>query len=172
MMEGCVILGIRNACKALIVHDNKILLNKNQNSIDDMCYGLQNGAIYYDFPGGGQNQYETLEEAVVRECIEESGYTVSVEKLVAVYEEISINEKLRKAYEEYAHKVHFVFVCKLTDTPLKPLAEGEDLDMLQSEWIELENVKNMPLYPLTLRDKLPQLLTTDIPMYLGAERIE
>ena len=164
-------MSIRNACRALIIHGNKILLNKNQNSTGDMCYGLSNGVIYYDLPGGGQNQYETLKEAVVRECIEESGYTVSVEKFVAICEEISINRNFRIAYEQYAHKIHFIFRCKLIDTPMKALAE-KDMDMLQSEWIELEDINTIPLYPLIIKRNLKQLLETDVPLYLGTEKIK
>ena len=164
-------MGIRNACRAIILHDNKVLLNKNQNSIGDMCYGLPNGAIYYDLPGGGQHQYETLEDAVVRECIEESGYTVSVEKLVAVAEEITLNEAFRAAFEQYAHKVHFIFRCKLTDAPVKALAE-KDLDMLQSEWIDLADLDGIPLYPLTIKNNLRSMFTTDVPLYLGTEIVE
>ena len=81
-------MGIRNAARAIIVNDGKILLNKNQNSLGDMCFGISKGAVYYDLPGGGQNQYETLEEAVIRECLEETGYITAVERLAAVYEEI------------------------------------------------------------------------------------
>ena len=136
-----------------------------------MCYGIPNNAIYYDLPGGGQNQYETLENAVIRECIEESGYTVSIEKLVAIYEEISLNEKFRIAYEQYAHKVHFIFRCKLIDIPMKELVE-KDLDMLQSEWVELESINNIPLYPLMIKRNLRQLLTTDVPLYLGTGMIK
>ena len=68
-------MGIRNAAKAVIIDNGKILVNKNMNSLGDMCYGLPNGAVYYDLPGGGQNKYETLEEAVIRECLEDSGYS-------------------------------------------------------------------------------------------------
>lgn len=52
-------MGIRNAARALIVENNKILVNKNQSSMGDCCPYRPNGMIYYDLPGGGQNQYET-----------------------------------------------------------------------------------------------------------------
>ena len=38
-------MGIRNAAKAIIIDNGRILINKNQNSLGDMCYGLPNGAI-------------------------------------------------------------------------------------------------------------------------------
>lgn len=66
-------MGIRNSVKALIVKDNKILLNKCQNStgysFGDICIN----DIYFDLPGGGQNKFETIIEAVKRECLEETG---------------------------------------------------------------------------------------------------
>ena len=163
-------MGIRNAAKALIINDGKILINKNQNSVGDMCYGLPNGAIYYDLPGGGQNQYETLEEAVKRECLEESGYTVAVDRLAAIYEEISLHEKFRIKYEQYAHKVHFLFICHLTNEPIKLLAE-KDLDMLESLWVDIAEMKNIPLYPQIINANLERILKSENVLYLGSERV-
>jgi len=130
-------MGIRNAAKAIIIDNGRMLINKNRNSLGDMCYGLPNGAIYYDLPGGGQNQYETLEEAVKRECLEESGYTVVVDRLAAIYEEISIDERFRAEYERYAYKVHFIFICSLTNKFIQPQLAEKDLDMLESVWIDV-----------------------------------
>jgi len=163
-------MGIRNAAKAIIVDNGKMLVNKNQNTLGDMCYGLPNGAVYYDLPGGGQNQYETLEEAVKRECLEESGYTVIVDRLAAIYEEISMNEKFRAEYEEYAHKVHFVFLCHLADEPMRPLAE-KDLDMLESVWVNIDDVGKLPLYPLIINARLMSIVESDSILYLGSERV-
>ncbi|HMM31654.1 MAG TPA: NUDIX domain-containing protein [Clostridia bacterium] len=163
-------MGIRNAAKALLLHEGKILVNKNRNTLGAMCYGLENGAIYYDLPGGGQNQYETLEEAVRRECLEEAGYTVHVERLGAIYEEISINAELRTHYEMYAHKVYFLFVCHLEDVPRKAVTEL-DLDMLCSEWVDVEEVKNLPIYPEVLRTELNEILGAKMPLFLGSRRI-
>ena len=163
-------MGIRNAAKAIIIDNGKMLVNKNQNTLGDMCYGLPNGAVYYDLPGGGQNQYETLEEAVKRECLEETGYTVIVDKLAAIYEEISMNGRLRAEYEEYAHKVHFIFLCHLTDEPIRPLAE-KDLDMLESIWVNIDGMCNIPLYPQIINARLTSIVEADSIIYLGSERV-
>ena len=163
-------MGIRNAAKAIIVDNGKMLVNKNQNTLGDMCYGLPNGAVYYDLPGGGQNQYETLEEAVKRECLEESGYTIIVDRLAAIYKEISMNGKFRAEYEEYAHKVHFVFLCHLADEPMRPLAE-KDLDMLESVWVNIDDVGKLPLYPLIINARLMSIVESDSILYLGSERV-
>ena len=163
-------MGIRNAAKAIIIDNGKMLVNKNQNSIGDMSWNLPNGAIYYDLPGGGQNQYETLEEAVKRECLEECGIPVTVGRLAAIYEEISMNEQLRAEYEQYAHKIFFIFICRPTGDPVQPTAE-KDLDMIGSEWVEIENMKNIPLYPSIINANLQLILESDNVLYLGSQRV-
>jgi len=163
-------MGIRNAAKALIIDNGRILVNKNKSSLGDVYPGLPNGMIYYDLPGGGQNQYETLEEAVKRECIEETGYHINIEKLAAIYEEISTNEKFRIEYERYAHKVHFLFLCNLTGTSTKP-SDEKDLDMLEPVWINIEDVKKIPLYPQIIKLNFDLVLNSNDTIYLGSERV-
>jgi len=63
-------MSIRNAAKALIVNDNKILLNRCQNSTGYSLGEVCENEIYFDLPGGGQNKYETMIEPVKRECLE------------------------------------------------------------------------------------------------------
>jgi len=164
-----VCMAIRNACKALLVRDGKILLNKNLNTIGSIAWGLPDGAVYYDLPGGGQNQYETLAETVVRECLEETGYTVEVKRLAAVYEEISMNERFRAQYEKHAHRVHFIFQCEVTNEPRATETE-KDMDMLQSEWVEVADVENLPLYPVAVKENLRRMLTAEDALFLGSKR--
>ncbi|MDR2183927.1 MAG: NUDIX domain-containing protein [Clostridiales bacterium] len=164
-------MSIRNAAKALIIDNGKMLAVKCQNSIGEMLSGLPNGAIYYDLPGGGQNQYETLEEAVKRECLEETGHTIIVERLAAIYEEISTNEEYRAKWGDYAHKVHFLFVCQIIDKSANPLPET-DFDMLEPEWIDIASIKSdFPLYPRIIRDNLEQVLMSEHVLYLGSEHV-
>ena len=72
-------MGVRSCAKAIVVHDGRLLLNR--------CRDEANGA-YHALPGGGQNPGETLEEAVVRECREETGYQVCPVRFAALFEEI------------------------------------------------------------------------------------
>jgi 8-oxo-dGTP pyrophosphatase MutT (NUDIX family) len=57
-------MSIRSAAKAVIISDGKILLNKGSHPLL---------GAYYDLPGGGQHQYEPMEDTLKRECMEETG---------------------------------------------------------------------------------------------------
>ena len=59
---------------SLIIKDNKLLAAKH---VDHTCYYTVGGAV---------KQNETSAEAVVREVIEETGYTLEVDKLAFIQE--------------------------------------------------------------------------------------
>ncbi len=162
-------MSIRNSAKAILLREDKILLNKNRNSIGDLCYGMENGFIYYDLPGGGQNPYETLEEAVARECMEEAGIPIAVDRLAAIYEEICMNEAFRSSYPGYAHKIHFVFIAHPIGNTQSPTAE-KDLDMEGSEWMSIQDAMNIFLVPKKIRDNLERILQSKSILHLGSER--
>jgi len=150
-------MSIRNAAKAIIIHDNKVLLNQ--------CYMPELGE-YFTLPGGGQNQYETMETAVVRECLEETGYTVVPEACIALYEEIHESEDFRKRYPDYSHKIFHIFRCSLADVPRRaPM----DRDAWQRDcvWVELEDVPAINLLPVCIREHIERLAATASPVYLG-----
>ena len=75
---------IRNSVKGIIIDGGKILLNKSKNILGHVHHGIPQGMIYYELPGGGQEQYESLEEALGRECLEETGYTARPQRLLAI----------------------------------------------------------------------------------------
>jgi ADP-ribose pyrophosphatase YjhB (NUDIX family) len=54
-------MAIRNAAKAIILHNDKILVNR--------CI-TENNEVYFDLPGGGQNQFETMEDAGICVCVD------------------------------------------------------------------------------------------------------
>jgi len=159
-------MSIRNACKAIIIEGERVLLNKNCNTLLDMFPEFPDGGIYYDLPGGGQTQYETLEEAVVREVLEETGHTVAVERLAGVYEEITLNPRFRAQYPDYSHKIFFVFVCRLARAAVVAPTEI-DLDMVGCEWVDIGAVKDLLFYPDILQSAFDDILASDKPLYLG-----
>ena len=158
-------MAIRCATNAIIIENGAILLNR--------CKG-EDGDIYYDLPGGGQKQYESMEQTVIREVKEETGYVVSVEKFVALAEEININEEYRKLYPEYTHRVLHIFKAKLKgqkrDIPTEP-----DFGMEESVWMPLEKLDdNVKTRPGCLKEILHRIAKADVhvPMYLGTEYID
>lgn len=72
-------VAIRNSAKALILRDGSLLTTMAETRSD---------GTYYVLPGGGQEAGETLAEAVVRECREELGAEVAVERLLYIRERV------------------------------------------------------------------------------------
>jgi len=151
-------MSIRNAAKAIILHDGKILLNR--------CNAPDIGA-YYGLPGGGQRQYETMEEAVVRECLEETGYTVVPEAFVALYEEIYADESFREKYPEYAHKILHIFRCSL-ESKGHVLPSERDAGQLDCVWVGLDDIASIKLLPTCVGDNMHALICAEAPFYLGS----
>ena len=164
-------MGIRNAAKALIIRDEQILLNKCRHTLGEGLWGLTTGEEYYDLPGGGQELYETIEEAVVRECLEETGHVVTVERLAAVYEEITMDTDFRTGrFAAYAHKIHFAFVCTIAEE--NAAAERViDFDVEDAVWIDLADIDKIKILPKLINDNLRRVLQSDVTLFLGSERV-
>ena len=126
-------MSIRSTAKAIIIDNNKILLNK--------CFDENNGD-YYSLPGGGQGTYETLQEAIIRECLEETGYNVIPVRFSALYEEICDSPKTKELYPEYIHKMYHIFICKLKNNKTVKPTEIDDMQ-LKSEWIDINDLNKM-----------------------------
>lgn len=152
---------IRNAAKAIIVHEGKALLIK---------YRQGAGETRYTLPGGGQNCLETMEEAIARECLEETGYQVSVSDFLALYEEIIEDKGFQEKHPAYAHKIFHIFLCHLkSDVQQSP----SEMDEGQTgfEWADIQLLDSMKLYPLALRERISDLLSGRGPLFLGTRKL-
>jgi 8-oxo-dGTP diphosphatase len=154
-------MSIRSAAKAIIVNRDKVLLNK--------CFDEHNGD-YYSLPGGGQHTYETLHEAVIRECLEETGHYVFPKRFIALCEEICEDPKTRELYPEYVHKMYHIFLCELVNDIEKNPTEIDDMQV-SSEWIDIEFLDKIHLLPNALNNNIKKIIKSEIPMFLGTERI-
>jgi len=155
-------MSIRSTAKAIIIKEGKILLNR--------CKDRNNGD-YYSLPGGGQQKYETLQEAVVRECLEETGYTVNPVKFVALCEEICMNEEFREKYPDYAHKMYHIFLCELENSEVKGPTEIDDMQ-LNSEWIDLDALQDIRLLPKLVGSNILGIINGTVSGFLGSEHID
>jgi len=155
-------MGIRSTAKAIIIKGDKILLNK--------CKDIKNGD-YYSLPGGGQQKYETLHEAVIRECLEETGYNINPIKFVAVCEEICMNAGFREKYPEYAHKMYHIFICELQNEEMKVPTEKDSMQ-LDSEWIEMDALKGIRILPKLVGSNILGIINGAVSAFLGSEHID
>ncbi len=152
---------IRSTAKAIIVHEGKVLLNR--------CRDPYNGE-YYSLPGGGQNQYEELQDAIVRECLEETGYTVVPVSLAALCEEICEDPGFRERYPEYSHKMYHIFLCNLAHERRVEPTETDSMQ-LATEWIPIDTLEGIRLLPEALRQGIRSILQGGPPAFLGSEHV-
>jgi|LGOV01.1.fsa_nt_gb ADP-ribose pyrophosphatase YjhB (NUDIX family) len=146
---------IRNSIKAIIIRDNKILLTHNE-------YG---GEKFYLLPGGGQNHGETIINALKRECLEEIGSSVEMIKLRFIREYIGKNHQFASE-DSNVHQVELMFECRLINDKLK-LTEDKDDFQIGFEWIDLDNLKNIKIYPDTLKEVINSEGEFSSTIYLG-----
>ncbi|WCF05969.1 NUDIX domain-containing protein [Paenibacillus thiaminolyticus] len=137
---------IRNSAKAVIIDErNRILLTQNRDR----------DGLFYLFPGGGQEIGEKLEEAVIRECMEEIGCHVIVNDIWYIREYIGKNHE--HAESDYdVHQVEFYFECRLDGELAVEAATNPDSDQVGVEWIELERLDCIRVYPQRLVKPLQQ----------------
>lgn len=151
---------IRCSAKALVLDGEKLLLNSHLDST---------GSVYYDLPGGGQHPLETMEEAVVREVLEETGLTVEPVRFAALAEEIFTNSDMLARYPQYCHRVMHIFLVRVILGT--PQAKAEmDFQQTGSVWVRPEEAEGMPLVPLQLRGRVRETLAARSPVYLGSLR--
>lgn len=154
-------MSIRSTAKAIIINNDKILLNK--------CFDEHNGE-YYSLPGGGQNTYETIYEAIKRECLEETGYEVLPVRFSALCEEICDNAKTRELFPEYIHKMYHIFICKLQSEKRVRPTEVDNMQ-IESNWIYIKDLNKIKLLPSFLNNNIIRMINSDVPLFLGSEHI-
>ena len=113
---------------------------------------------YYTFPGGGLEEGETLAEGVIREIKEEFGINVKV---------------IKKLYELENMKLHMkehFFLCEYIDgefgtgdgEEFSDNPEYKDSGEYIPEIVERENVSDLVLLPLEIKEKFVQDLKKGI----------
>lgn len=112
----------RRAARGIVVKEGELLL-------------IHTGAGDYKFPGGGVESGETLEQALAREMLEETGYPV-----------LETGEILALAHERRAGRTadilemdSYYFLCRLgqEQVPLH-LDEYEEAEHFRPVWVSLE----------------------------------
>ncbi|NBO24163.1 MAG: NUDIX domain-containing protein [Chlamydiae bacterium] len=116
---------------ALVIKEEFLLLTKKQK-------GLYKGL--WDLPGGGIEFYETPEEALKRELLEEVAYDIKDYKLF-----LALGTTNPFTKEDQSYLFHHVGVIYLvTDWEEKKECIPEE----KMEWFSLKTILNLPLTPL------------------------
>lgn len=123
-------LSFRPAVYGIIIENRKILLSREWDG--------------YDLPGGGIKLGETINEALMREVKEETGYSVSPGKLVACEE--SFFKKLSK--DEFVHSILLYYFCSIQggEASTKFFNGNEKTYMSKPEWIDLDKIRDLKFY--------------------------
>jgi len=144
---------IRNAARALIIRDKKVLLLRKESDNLETSYVL---------PGGGQNVGESLIEALQRECVEEIATKINVEDLLFVadyFKDKAIDPPVT------THLVEFIFKCNVPDSYIAKSGLSPDKHQVDVVWMELSKLKEIPLFPKALDSLLNTSQVESI--YLG-----
>jgi len=132
---------IRSAARAVIICDGCLLATKMRDQ----------GGVYYILPGGGQLPGETMENTVIRECLEEVGVKVKVNRLLYVREYIGKNHNFSKRHAAF-HQIEHVFQCEVED-PTKACPGSEtDNHQIGVNWLSLEALPKIRFYPEAIKD--------------------
>lgn len=109
---------------------------------------------YWIPPGGGMEPEDRSSKAcLIREFKEEAGIDVEVGELICV----------REFLETHCQRYHAEFFYRITSYQGTPHIENltglNDEEFIQSvEWLPLEELADVRLYPVELKDKLPEMI--------------
>jgi 8-oxo-dGTP diphosphatase len=146
---------IRNAARALIVRDDRILLLRKQGYSDGERFAL---------PGGGQDPGETLRQALLRECEEEIGTQVLIHDLLHVADYFKPRDTDPPSTR---HLVEFLFRCEVPDSYTPVNGAHPDKHQVEVVWAPLDSLPAKPLFPRSLAIFLGQQFAASRSVYMG-----
>jgi ADP-ribose pyrophosphatase YjhB (NUDIX family) len=136
MMKGnpTVPSDIRITARGVIVRDGAIVLSE---------YNDYSGR-HFNVPGGGVHKGESLRDAAKREVLEETGMSITVGRLLLVWEYVPGQHA-----EKYGsqHSIAFIFLCvpQLGSEPHLTLTPDDK--QIDARWVRWEELEQIPLFP-------------------------
>lgn len=123
-------LTFRPSVYGVVIEKGKVLLSKQWDG--------------YDFPGGGVELGESVEEALVREYFEETGFQVRVGRIInceSDFFKLPLSGK-------YVQSILMYYQCMYAGGKLsiKNLAEDEKKYADMPQWIDLKDIRKIKFY--------------------------
>ena len=125
---------------AVIIKDGLILL----------IHRFRNGVEFFVLPGGGVEEGESIEEAVIREVKEETNF------------DAKINKKIWEYLNEYngSQKMHYFYLITNFSGDMKLGGEEAKENSAENsyalEWHKLDDIENLPLKPEKVKEKIKE----------------
>ncbi|MBK3494650.1 NUDIX hydrolase [Viridibacillus sp. YIM B01967] len=131
------IFNYRTAC--VWIHNDKILIHKNKK--DD----------FWALPGGRVKIGEASQNSIVRECYEELGVHIHVDRLLWIVENF-----FEFAGREF-HEIGLYYTVSSEDHSLYDKEQpfyGIEGEKLIYRWVTADELQNLKLHPLPIKEKL------------------
>lgn len=132
---------VRLSVKAIVIKDGHVLFLKCSDEQGD----------WFMLPGGGVGYKETIQQALERECFEETGYRIQIGTLRFVRDYIADNHEFAHDSNGF-HQVELWFACEVISEPSKPSLP--DTMQVGVEWLQLTLLDHHRIYPKVLKEAL------------------
>ncbi len=124
---------IRNAARALIVREQAVLLLRKE---------YETGRVRYALPGGAQEENETLEATLQRECEEEIGVPVTMTGQLYVAEYF---RRRTSQQNQIRHLLECLFCCTIPSDYQPRNGPQPDKHQVAVEWVPLDRLAEADL---------------------------
>ncbi|MTI45938.1 NUDIX domain-containing protein [Roseibium hamelinense] len=143
---------IRSTPRAFILKADKLLVQEKRHPIK---------GHYYTLPGGKQDPGESLVDALHRECLEEIGAHITIDRLIHVAEvfRLKTNPVIR------AHQLDFVFAASVDDGYTPQMGHHPDPSQVATLWLSTD--KADMLRPSYVTNLFRRSVSSYAPLYLG-----
>jgi ADP-ribose pyrophosphatase YjhB (NUDIX family) len=123
-------LSFRPSVYGIIIKDGKVLLIKQHN--------------FYSFPGGGIEIDETVEKALKREMLEETGLKVDIKEIIDCRSSFFFANMV----DEYWNGILIYYLCENISGQLsvENFDKNEQKYSEMAEWIDLNDIENIKFH--------------------------
>lgn len=143
-------MDVRIGAYGVIVREGELLLT----------HWNENGRTGWTLPGGGLEDFETAEQAAVREILEETGYQAELVSLLGVDSLFVAPGDRNSASTSPLHALRIIYLARIVGGALTHEVGGSSDE---ARWVPLDKVAELPTLSLvsTAIDRLLQRLARE-----------